>query len=453
MRLKKQIGSAMLLEMSIVAILAGLASAAAIWSQKQALVDAAYTAQGTLMKRIRNAADTYQTTYYTQLISDTPVIPGVASPAQPTVAELIALNMLPQGFQQNGIFGQQYKIKITRSPLGCSGNACTSLQGVVYLDAPLADSVGLGTALTEIGADGAYSTTNNPGTLYGISGSINIPNPLGNVANVLGAQFGYNTGGFAQFLRRDGTLPMTGALDMGNNKAINTTGIFRDINGTTGTLNLGPNVKVGTEVGVASGVVNTGTAVLESNVAQALLVKGESMMSGLNVTGNGTFGGSIVANDIFDAYRKQWLSQLAPDIVMKGSQVIDLKANPNIAKPNCGKPVANGYGTSVDSSKPYTTDITSQVSGGNQSAGVARIYATPVAGVVGSYTAVKGTLTSQTNPDGSTTFTQTIDNTDGAAGLFDMTATDTGAGYWQISYNTRNYPQEAIALVQVACKY
>lgn len=456
MRLKRQRGSAILLELSIAAIITALAAASAIWAQRQALLDTAFTAQGTLLKRLRNAGDTYASTYYDKLILDTPVVPGVASPWQPTVAELQALGFLPPGFRATGVFGQPYAIKLDRLPTGCSGTACTDVSGLVYLNGAITDLVGLGTALAELGGDGAFSDSTTPGMMQGISGSISIPNPLGNVAGIIGARFGYNTGGLSQFLRIDGSRAMTGALNLGGNKAINTSGVFSDVNGTSGTLNLGPNVKVGTETGIASGTVNTGTAVLESAVAQALVVKGESRMSGLDVTGNGRFGGSIVANDYFDSYRKQWVSQLSSDIVMKGSQVIDLKATPNIAKPDCSKSGANVYGGSVDSSKPYNTDIGPQVSGTNISAGSPRIYAIPVAGVIGSYTAVKGSLTSVTNGDGSTTFTQTIDNTDGAAGIFDMTASDlTGSPIpaWQITYNTRNYPQEAIALVQVACKY
>ena len=452
MILRKQAGSALLLELSIVAIIAALGAAAKIWAEKEQLVETAFTAQGTMLKRLRNGADIYLTKNYDQLIADVPAIPGVANPYQPSIAELRAQNVIPPGFGDTGVFGQPYKVAIQRLPAGCSGLACTDLVGVVYLDGQITNRVGLGVALVEIGGDGAFSDASSPGTMTGIGGAPTIVNPKGNVAGIIGAAFGYNTGGFAQFLRLDGSKAMTGRLNLGSHDVINATGVLADATGATGTLNLGRNIKVGNPVGAANGSIATGTATVESNIAQALVVKGEARLSGIDVTGNGRFGGSIVANDYFNSYRKQWMSQIAPDIVIKGSQVVDLKATPNIAKPDCVKLGANQYGTPVDSTKPYSTDITTNVSGTNLSAGSARIYATPVAGIVGSFSAVKGSLTSVTNPDGSTTFTQTIDNTDGAAGLFDLTATDAG-GYWQLTYNTRNYPQEAIALVQVACKY
>jgi hypothetical protein len=277
-----------------------------------------------------------------------------------------------------------------------------------------------------------------------MNGLNTVNNPMGNVAGILGASFGYNTGGFAQFLRRDGTLPMTGSLNLDGQKVIKATGIYADVDGTGGVLNLGKDIKIGSETGVANGVTRTGTAVVESNVASALLVKGETKASGLLVTGNGIFEGSLVAHDMFDSMRKMWVSQIAPDIVLKGSQLIDIQSNPNVAKPSCDKPVANNNGTSVDTATPYSTSIAARVSGANIATGVPKIYAIPQAGVIGSYTGVKGTLTS--------TFTQTIDNSDGAVGLFDLTAIDKGT-YWQLNYNTKSYSQNAIALVEVACKY
>jgi hypothetical protein len=449
---RKQNGSALLLELAIVAVIGALGAAAAIWQEKQAIEEMAYKAQGSLLKRLRNAADTYVVNNYSELIKNAPAVDGIANPWEPTIADLQAKALLPAGFGVNGIFGQPYRIKIQRLPAGCVDAACTDVAGVVYLGAAINNGPGLGTAMLEIGSDGAYSNVVNPGVLAGMNGLNTVTNPMGNVAGILGASFGYNTGGFAQFLRRDGTLPMTGSLNLEGQKVIKATGVYADVDGSGGVLNLGRDIKIGSETGTANGVARTGTAVVESNVAAALLVKGETKASGLNVTGNGIFGGSLVAHDMFDSMRKMWVSQIAPDIVLKGSQLIDIQSNPNVAKPSCDKPVADNNGTSVDTATPYSTSISSKVSGANIATGVPKIYAIPQAGVIGSYTGVKGTLTSSNNPDGSTTFTQTIDNSDGAVGLFDLTAIDKGT-YWQLNYNTRNYAQNAIALVEVACKY
>ena len=448
---RRQNGSALLLELAIVAVLGALGAAAMIWQQKQEIEEIAYKAQGTLIKRLRNASDTYLVNNYEALKSESPVIAGISSPLSPTIADLKSQDLLPLGFKDTGIFGQSYAIKIDRLPAGCT-SACNEVVGLVYLSSPINNGPGLGAALLEIGADGAYSSVISPSVMSGLNGTLTVTNPVANTPGILGASFGYNTGGFAQFLRRDGTLPMTGSLNLEGQKVIKATGVYADIDGTGGVLNLGRDIKVGSEVGGPNGVARTGTAVVESNVASALVVKGEARASGLNVSGNGIFGGSLVANDYFDTLRRMWVSQLSPDLVTKGSQLIDIRSNPNVAKPSCAKPVANSNGSSVDPANPYTTSIAAQVSGTNLAVGVPKIYAIPQAGVIGSYTGVKGTLTSRNNSDGSTTFTQTIDNSDGAVGLFDITAVDRGT-YWQLNYNTRNHAQDAIALVEVACKY
>lgn len=244
---KKQQGAALLIELAIVAVLASLGIGAELLSQRARLIDERFAAQGDLIATAKGGVNTYIATNYAALVANTP-IPGYANIYSPTIPELRAVSLLPTGFSDIGLFGQAYAIQVSRTPATCVPPAC-DITGLVYLNGAITDpatgrveGAGLGTAIAAIGGDGAYSSSIDPTTLAGRDGAFALPNPAGSIAGILGARTGYGSSSFAEFLRRDGSLPMTGDLDMGaqnigSAKNITATGTLasRDV-AATGTI-------------------------------------------------------------------------------------------------------------------------------------------------------------------------------------------------------------------------
>jgi hypothetical protein len=219
---RKQQGAALLLELAIVAIITTFMIASQINDVKNKAVEAQFSAQGDLMNTLKGAVSTYIANNYSSLVNGTGVA-FVANAYAPTIAELQnpAVSTLPSGFNSNSLLGPSYVIKIEKSPAACTPPAC-DITGMAYLNGPVIDSANgrvdvarLGVALSQIGGDGAMSDSMDPSSVRGIGGAFTLANPAGSIAGVLAVRTGYGSSAFSQFLRRDGSLPMTGALDMG----------------------------------------------------------------------------------------------------------------------------------------------------------------------------------------------------------------------------------------------
>ena len=212
-----------LLEMGVVMIIMGILATLTLMKKYDDFRDNIGKIGGGQVLKVSAALGQYQVNYYSQLVNNT-AIAGVANIYAPTIAELSALNLLPGGFQNQNALGGQYITQVSRVPAACVPPAC-DLSSLVWLDTPVRrpstggiDGAVLGTAATEIGDDAAYSRTDVPGTLQG--NNWNVANPQGNVAGILGARNGFGSSGWGRFLPRDGSLPMTGTLDLGANSLI-----------------------------------------------------------------------------------------------------------------------------------------------------------------------------------------------------------------------------------------
>ena len=210
-----------LVELMLAAILASAALAGGMWSLRQATLKDVYRAQGDTMKAVGNAAgNEYILRYYGELQKATPAIAGVANPYKPTMAELRGLGLPIQQFSDTGFNGLPFLFDFARTPVGCAPPAC-DVTGQVYLGGPLTDpstgkvsAMGLGNAIATIGGDGGFSDDVAPATISGFNGQWSKANPMGSVVGILAMQLGYGTLGYQQFLRRDGSLPMLGTLNM-----------------------------------------------------------------------------------------------------------------------------------------------------------------------------------------------------------------------------------------------
>ena len=277
-----------LLEVGIAIAISMMAATAFLWVQTMNLRVSKANAQGTQLTTLSNAVATYMTTYYSQLVNNQ-AIAGFANIYAPTVAELkTAQIVLPPNFSATNLYGGGYAVTISKTPGGCVSPNCdissiTNLTNAITN--PLTgrvDGAALGNAMSVIGADGGFSTNAVPGSITGQGGAWTATNPAGSVAGILAMRAGYGSSGWAQFLRRDGQLPMTGPLNMGSQNVNNA----NTVNSTT--LANSGNATVGGTLGVTgqtstNGIANTGS-----------LSTGNTTENGTaTVTGNTSLGGTL----------------------------------------------------------------------------------------------------------------------------------------------------------------
>lgn len=251
---------------------------------KQAAQDikmAKASAMGQQLKDLSDAMNTYMVNNYAALACGSggtcASVAGVADKYHPTITELKAAGVLDYSVQATSVYNTGLGAQVVTVPTGCAGSSC-SLSALVYTTAPVIDPSAmvvegsvLGKAILAGGADvGASITTGN---VNGLSGTWSVTNPVtGSPAGILAARSG--TGSAfdpTAYLRRDGTLPMTGNLDM-NTKSINNAATVNSgalnttaVNATT-TNSLTVNSTTTNATTVNSSVVKTGTVQLNSIV-------------------------------------------------------------------------------------------------------------------------------------------------------------------------------------------
>lgn len=251
--------------------------AAGLWVYATNLSFALADSQSDQLKVLNNAMASYETTYYTNLVNHLSVT-GVANPYSPTVAELISLGLLQPNFSPVNLYQGGYQAQISLLPSGCTGSSC-NVFGLTYITSPIVDSRGqeddaaLGEAIQHGGGDTAGSTMTNPTQFVAANAIWSAANPLGSKSGILAMRSGYGTAGFDQFLRRDGTLPMTGNLNMGAQSIGNTTNIT-----ATGAMQ--------------SGTMSTGTASVSGSTTTGSLSAGTTSLGATTVTGNTSMNGN-----------------------------------------------------------------------------------------------------------------------------------------------------------------
>ena len=172
-----------------------------------------------------------------------------------TIATLVNEGPLPSTYSGKNVYGSNYNIILKRngtspyykingmvttaSALITGSNIRYDLLGQAMQKAGIDSGMTRGTSTTVSGYNGAWSATS--------ADYSNI-----NLAGILAYQAGYGTYNYSVFLRRDGTLPMTGDLNMGSqdiNNAVNITASGATKSGTlesTGATTVGTSLVVGT---------------------------------------------------------------------------------------------------------------------------------------------------------------------------------------------------------------
>ena len=242
-----------------------------------------------------------------------------------TTQTLVNEGMLPPVSSNKNIYGSGYKIIITRKGIAPYWN----ISGLITTDTPLSRSGSirydlLGKAMQTAGIDSGMTRTSSTkvegykGSWSATSSDFSNINQQGLLAYIAG----YGSNSYSAFLRRDGTLPMTGDLNMGTKNIYGAANITASGKGT-----FGGEVEAGAWVHARNGYgellsIGGGASANDYEIRMdadkplsihmksnrnditALNVTGGVAVAGiLNTTGNITAGGQIIGhNGGGDAY-------------------------------------------------------------------------------------------------------------------------------------------------------
>lgn len=297
-----------LIEIMLVMAVAGAIAVLDMKRRAADAEDAAARAAGVQMKEMAQAVNGYLVSKYAPLVSLTDPNCPATGPDRCVLAPqaLIDEGLLPVGYSLRNVWNAQYSIEVR-----VVGTAPTqNLLGIVLTTTPWTTDVegggdpklgSLGRAVREIGPDGGVATS--PTEISGFSGSWTAGTAEHSGLNRTGqlaARVGYNSAMMTVFLRRDGTLPMTGNLNMGGHDIeVAGAGTFASTV-TTGDLDVTGTAEVVGDATFRSGVRTEGnlTVVGHSTLSSADVLAQINAQTA-RVTGNLTVGGSAaVTGDV-----------------------------------------------------------------------------------------------------------------------------------------------------------
>lgn len=296
---KRQLGFT-LIEVGIAAVLSAAIAALLLSVEANNLRQQVATDQGQLLNTLNNAVNAYEATNFAALVNHTAVA-GVANEYSPTVTELSSLGYLSNPYSTQNLYGGGYSIVLSLQPAGCVTVNC-NVGGLVALTTPIlnnegvADTAAAGQAMIAAGGDAAMSSTVTPGTVAGVNGSWIATNPMGNVSGIVAMRNGYLSSNYAPFLRRDGSLAMTGSLSLGGNNLTNANSV--SANSVSATAITGTTVTAGnvntTALTASTGSINTlNTGQLSGTNAYLTNISSNSVSNTGNVTTNTLNSNSI----------------------------------------------------------------------------------------------------------------------------------------------------------------
>jgi len=219
---------------------------------------------GQQLSQVGTAVNNYVANHYDTLSSLTNATGSVSDPGPRTcttanstctitIQTLINEGYLPSTYGSTNIYGAGYNIFLKRTGTSPYYN----ITGIVLTSKPWITGTGtairydlLGKAMQTAGIDSAM-TRSSPTVLEGYKGNWNNTSTDFSAINqqgLLGYQVGFGSNSYSLFLRRDGTLPMTGSLNMGANDINNA----KNIN-ASGTVKAGGAGVFGGEVTATNG--------------------------------------------------------------------------------------------------------------------------------------------------------------------------------------------------------
>lgn len=431
-------------------------------------------AQGEIMRSLALSLDEYINAVAPQLVAANPagnpvgVIDGVnVTLFNPSFDSLRALGLLDAAARNINLYGGTYLFHARKLDPACNPNidVVCKIEGFVALsgsvsgfsgrpDYSLAGEVAL--AAGDAGVTGLADLGRNPETIYGPEGLWEVRHPGANgtpatVAASVALRTNTGVGALTQYLRRDGTSFMSGALQMRDITQPEAAAPRQNIIGannidaanliTTQDVTVGRNLAVTGNL-TTNGALNTASANIAGALSAAdLNVTNDAVVQDdLLVNGDGNIAGNMSVADLYIASKGQWLSQLVSDFVVVETRVLDLS-------------VANGGLVT----KPACAQKSTNVAGTNRvgPVGIPLIYATPIRGFVGSLTEVQATVVAG---QGGAADQVIIDNSRLAVGEINISAQDLGTQWNIVSQafsepNGTTYANTFSVLAQIVCKY
>jgi hypothetical protein len=214
----RQRGDVSLVTLALTATISMMMAGAALWGQRQDMLSDLRKSQGQILFDIGNGYNSYIVNHFPALVAGTAVT-GVSNPMAPTIANLQTTGDLPVSYQSTSLInGLPYVASLQKVPAGCTSAGSCNITGLVCVNGAITDPTTgnpqpLGDAVAGVGADGLASDSMSPGTLWGRNGALSLANPIGSVAGTLCMQVGYNTSGWSQFVRKDGSIGMEGGTN------------------------------------------------------------------------------------------------------------------------------------------------------------------------------------------------------------------------------------------------
>ena len=202
-----------------------------------------------------------------------------------TIQTLINEGILPSTFSGTNSFNSGYSISLKRT----GSSPYYNINGLVLTNNSWIGSGNkvrydlLGTAMQKAGIDSGMSNSST-NKISGYNGSWSVDNTTFsniNKTGLLAYQVGYGSYSYSIYLRRDGTLPMTGNLDMGTQSIYNAKNITASGTTQSGTLRSTGATAVGTTLNVAGATTLSGAVSANNN----LNVAGTTTLAGTNVNG------------------------------------------------------------------------------------------------------------------------------------------------------------------------
>ncbi|WP_075208442.1 type II secretion system protein [Klebsiella michiganensis] len=288
-----------LLELILVLGIASAVSFMKFQDLKQEQESVQARAAGEQIKQIGEAVNGYINIRYDKLITLTTATGTGTDPGPRTCSgsvctityqTLVNEGLLPASF--NGVNANKsgYTILLKRS--GTSPNYM--INGLIttndaWIEGSKIRFDLLGKAMQTAGIDSGMAKSAATVSGYSGSWSFNTTDYSNiNKTGILGYRVGYDSAMYSVYLRRDGTLPMTGDLDMGNNSINNISDITASGTTTSGTLKSTGDTHVGGDLSVAGASTMTGTLQVNNTINSS---------SGITAAGNVTAGNWVWAKN------------------------------------------------------------------------------------------------------------------------------------------------------------